>query len=670
MKQNNSQNFSIKEKINHLVEQINQWNKEYFLDNNPSVSDLIYDQTLLELEQLENTYPEFISPLSPTQNVGGFIDNKFTKVEHKYPMLSLNKAYSYDEILKFISNLEKIVPLEQIQFSLEPKIDGLSVALHYQNGYLVQALTRGDGSVGEDITENVKTIISIPKVIDLVDKIEIRGEVFLAKEKFEAINKDLKNKGEKEFANPRNAASGTLRQLNAQIVKDRELSAYLYEIVEPENYNLTTQYEVINYLKKLNFPTNELSKVVDVEELEDEIENFAEIKNKLPYDADGLVIKLNNLTYWSKLGKTAKFPKHSIAFKYEVEQAQSKILAISPTVGRTGKITYVAALEPVELNQTTVRNATLHNYNFIKSLNIDIGDKVNIIKAGEIIPKIISTVNLKNHTNYEKVLTCPSCNSILVEYEDNVDQFCTNKLCKEIVINSLYHFASRKSLNIVGLGLNTIKDLYEINLLKTIEDIFELEKHVEIMKNLPRYAELKVSNLITNINKSKITPFYKVLFAIGIKHLGERAAKLFSQEYNNFGEMLVDPLLTKMQNIPNIGPKILESVSEYLQDTTNHQLLYKLDKLMTYEIAKKIQISSLLNNLNFVITGKLTNSRNYYVDLIEKHGGKILSFVNKKTNYLIAGEDVGSKLTKAQELEVKIINEEEFNQLLNSLGEK
>lgn len=653
----------IKEKILTLVQLLNKWNKEYFLDNNPSVSDLEYDQKLYELGELEKKYPQFVFPNSPIQNLGGYVDNRFKKVIHNQPMLSLSKAYSYDEIVHYIETLEKKVPLEDINFSIEPKIDGLSISLHYQNGFLVQALTRGNGIEGEDVTENVYTISVIPKIINYSKDLEVRGEVYLPKDNFNRINQELLNRGEKEFANPRNAASGTLRQLDQNIVKSRGLSALLYELVDPEKHNIKTQEEAINFMKNLGIPTNPFHKIVEIEDLEEEIENFAEVKNTFPYDADGLVIKLNNLKYWKLLGKTAKFPRHSIAFKYEVESAISTITAIKTTVGRTGKITYVASLEPVELNQTIVKAATLHNYNFIKSLNINIGDKVKIVKAGEIIPKVLENVSGKNSTNYRKSTECPSCHSKLVEYEDNVDQFCINENCEDKIVNNIYHFASRESLNIVGLGLTTCYDLYHANLLKSIYDIFSLKDHKEAIKKLPRYGELKVNNLLKNIEKSKELPFNKVIFALGIKHLGARAAKLISRQYTCFIDILGDYELFKIQTIPNIGPKIIESFAEFLKEQENRKLLEFLDNTFEYQKAK-VSNSTKLDNLTFVITGKLSQPREYYQELIEINGGKVSSSVSSKTSYLLMGEDAGSKFDKAQELKIKIINEQEFNNLI------
>ncbi|MBU4689761.1 NAD-dependent DNA ligase LigA [Mycoplasma zalophidermidis] len=656
----------MKRRIQELTTLINKWNQEYFIDNNPSVSDLEYDKALKELEQLELQYPELKHPQSPTNHVGSgmnIYNSKFTKVTHKQPMLSLSKAYNYDEIIKYINNIEKNVPFEYINFSVEPKIDGLSISLHYKNGYLVQALTRGNGIEGEDVTENIMQIKSIPHIINYKKDLEVRGEVFLPKTKFVELNSKMSILGEKTFANPRNAASGTLRQLDSDIVAQRGLQSFLYELVQPELHGVNTQQEALEFMNGLNIPTNPLSKVVETEELEEEIEQFAEIKNKLDYDADGLVIKLNNLKYWVKLGKTAKFPKHSIAFKYEVESATSIITNIVGTVGRTGKITYVANLEPVVLNQTTVQNATMHNYNFIQDMNVDIGDEVTIVKAGEIIPKVIDIVSKNSLNVFPKILNCPSCNSMLVEHDDIVDQFCPNEECPDVNINKIYHFSARESLNIKGLGLSTVKDFYKNGIIKCIEDIFKLETKVDQILELPRYGSTKVNNLLNSIQKSLNSDFDKVLFALGIKHVGARAAKLISNKYNNFSELIDDKELLGLTYVENIGPKIIESIIEYLKSGKNVELLRYLDSVFNYKKQSKI-ISTKLSNLTFVITGKLSENRDFYSKIIENNGGNVSSSVSSKTSYLLCGDDAGSKKDKAIQLGITILNEQDFNNLL------
>ncbi|WP_029513658.1 NAD-dependent DNA ligase LigA [Mycoplasmopsis primatum] len=645
-------------RIKELVEILNQWNYEYYQLNKPSVSDTDYDKALLELENLENDFPELRQEDSPTQILGSFASERFSKVKHDKPMLSLAKAYSYDEVQKFIDNIEKTVPIDDITFNIEPKIDGLSISLLYKKGKLTRAVTRGNGIEGEDVTLNIYQIESIPKVINYDKTLEVRGEVFLFKKDFAKMNQN-----EKSFANARNAASGTLRQLDYKMVKKRNLSAFLYEVVDPINHNVYTQHQAIEFMKQLGIPTNPSSFVAEIEELEDAISNFAEIKNKLEYDADGLVIKLNDLRLWSLLGKTAKFPKHSIAFKYDVETATTKITKILTTVGRTGKITYIANTEPIELNQTTVRAATLHNYNFIKTMNINIGDDVNIIKAGEIIPKVIGLANEKTiNSCFPKAYNCPSCKSLLVEYDDNVDQFCTNENCDEKNINGIFHFCSRDAMNIIGLGLSTIKDFYP-KFIRNINDIFLLEQHYNELIKLPRYGEQKINNILASIEKSKNNDFHKVLFSLGIKHLGLRVAKLLSEKYNSFEQILNDENLSKIQDVKNIGPKIIDSLYAFIQHAKNRELLLYLDSIFTYNQQKQ-KISNIFENTTFVITGALSRPRDYFVKIIEQNSGVVASSVSSKTNILLTGENTGSKLDKAKKLNVKIINENEFYQLL------
>ncbi|QSF13719.1 NAD-dependent DNA ligase LigA [Mycoplasma sp. Mirounga ES2805-ORL] len=686
-------NKEIKDEIKRLVDLINKWDEEYFIENNPSVSDLEYDKNYYKLEKLENEYPELVLSNSPTKKVGSKSNNSnlnTQKFRHEQPMLSLSKAYHYDEVAKFIDNINKNVPIEDINFSIEPKIDGLSISLHYDNGILVRAVTRGDGIEGEDVTTNVKKIKTVPQNINYKDKIEIRGEVFLPKQSFEKINDEIQQKNKeilfnnakiddpkkhkkllKLFANPRNAASGTLRQLDSDVVEERNLQAFLYELVQPEKHNIHFQDEALKFIESLGLPINKsFGKIIEVEQLEEEIENFSEIKNNLEYDADGLVIKLNNLKYWKKLGKTAKFPKHSIAFKYDVEVAYSIIKNIKTSIGRTGKVTYIANLEPVELNQTIVQNATLHNYNFIKSLNLNIGDEVKIVKAGEIIPKVLELVSKNSEGTFEKITKCSSCYNDLVEIEDNVDQFCVNPNCDEIKINSIYHFSSRKALNIAGLGLTTVQDLYKANLITRIQDIFELQNHIQQIKELPRYADLKINNLLNSIEGCKTAPFHKVLFALGIKHMGERAAKLFAKKYSSFSEMINNKNFEDMELINNIGPKIIESVIEYFNKEDNIELMQYLDSIFDYSKNKNdLLVSTKFENINFVITGKLNNSRDWYVEIIEKNSGHVSSSISKNTNYLILGENAGSKLEKAKALNVKIITEDDFEKLLGEGNE-
>ncbi|WP_406616177.1 NAD-dependent DNA ligase LigA [Mycoplasmopsis hyopharyngis] len=655
--------IEIKNEILDLIKKIWQWNKEYYQENNPSVDDIVYDQALKELEVLEQKYPEYVFPNSPTKHLGSFADNKFKKFIHKNPMLSLAKAYNFEDIKRYIDNIAKKVPEEKLIFSLEPKIDGLSLSLIYENGYLSKALTRGNGIEGEDVTDNVYAIYSIPKVIEYKNYLEIRGEVFFKKNDFIKINNDLEKNNLNKFANARNAASGTLRQLDSKVVEKRNLSAFFYEIQNPETHLINSQEQALNFLKKHKIPVNDFFKIVSIDDLQNEIENFVEIKNHLDYDADGLVIKLNDLSYWNALGKTSKFPHHSIAYKYELESAETIIKHIFATVGRTGKITYVANLELVELNQTMVSAATLHNYDFIEKLKVNLGDKIRIIKAGEIIPKVVEVIEHKNlpAIAFKKVEKCPGCSSQLVEYEGNVDQFCVNENCDEKKIKQLVHFVSREAFNINTLGEKNIRLFYKLNYLKKIEDIFELKNHREQLIKIPNLGQKSIDKLLNNIEEARHISFQKAIYSLGIKHIGLRASKLISKVAKNFHQLLnanVEQLLV----INDIGDKSVESLNEFLQK--NKDFILQIDKHLIYT-ESNLSVSNKLDGLSFVITGTLSQNREHYEKIIEENGGKIKNSISKNVSFLLCGENPGSKLDKAKDLNIKVINEEEFFKLLS-----
>nr|WP_036452002.1 NAD-dependent DNA ligase LigA [Mycoplasma buteonis] len=657
-----TEDTKITKKMKELIAKINRWNDEYYNQDNPTVSDQEYDITLRELESLENQYPHLILSDTPTLKIGGMSDKKFTKYTHTKPMLSLAKAYSLAEVEKFLETNFK-EQKKNLSYTLEPKIDGLSIALHYQEGQLVKAVTRGDGKIGEDVTENVYQIRSIPKRINYLKRIEIRGEVYLSKANFDKLNAELSQNEQKLFANPRNAASGTLRQLDPQIVAYRQLDALMYDIVSPEEHHIYSQKEVYETLLKWGFLVHPYFALEDeVENILTKVSDFIELKNDFVFDCDGLVIKVNDITLWDKLGKTAKFPKYAIAFKYETEEAISTITKIEATVGRTGKITYVAEIAPVTLNQTTVSKATLHNYEYIQMLNLNIGDDIKIIKSGEIIPKIIALVNKNSVGVFEKVDLCPSCQSNLVKIDENVDQFCVNELCVEKQIRSLIHFVSRQAFNIKTLGENILRLFYSNGYISDFVSIFELKKYESEILKLRSFKEKKTQNILNNIEEAKKIELYKVLYAIGIKHIGLQVAQLICQKLTCLSD-LSKMNLNELEFINTIGEKIIFSLKEFVSEPKNIDLLQKLDRILTYE--KTTQNSDKLSNKIFVITGTLSQSRDYFKDLIVKNDGKIASSVSKNTTYLLAGKEAGSKLTKAQNLGIKILSEEEFNDLLN-----
>ncbi|MBW0603396.1 NAD-dependent DNA ligase LigA [Mycoplasmopsis anatis] len=643
------------ERIKELITKIKEYNHHYYDLDNPIVSDAEYDKLYNELIDLENKFPELVTKDSPTQIIGGFAANKFTKFEHKKAMLSLSKAYDFDEIKKFHENIIKKIDETKISYALDYKIDGLSISLHYQNGKLIRAVTRGDGITGEDVTENIIQISSIPQKINYLKEIEIRGEVYISKKTLIDINNALKKENKQEFSNPRNAASGTLRQLDPTIVKQRNLSAFLYEVVEPLQHNLHFQSKVIEFINKLGFPTQTyFRKVTELEEIYEEIDKFAEVKNKLDYDCDGFVIKLNNIDIWEDLGYTAKFPRYAIAFKLETESANTKILNITTSVGRTGKITYVANVEPVELNQTNVQFATLHNYEFIKELNLNINDEVKLIKAGEIIPKVIELVKKNSTDVYPKTMNCPSCNTLLEYIDDNVDQFCVNENCDEKKIRKIIHFASRPSLNIVNLGESNIRIFFELGLIKEVYDIYNLVEHKNKILQLRTFKEKKVNNILESIENSKTNKLNKIIFALGIKHIGERASKIIAKKINSISELLTYDI-DSLENESDFGTKSVESLKKWLSDENNVNTINHLSKIFTSSV--KTNSTKKLDNLIFVITGTFELKREELKEIIEQNGGVVSSSVSNKTNYLLCGENAGSKKTKAEQLNIEIIDD-------------
>ncbi|WP_036431849.1 NAD-dependent DNA ligase LigA [Mycoplasmopsis cricetuli] len=725
-----------KKRIAKLVSMINFWNYEYYELDFPSISDQEYDIHYQELLALEKQYPELKKKNSPTNKVGGKPSFKFQKFQHTKTMLSLNKAYSIDDVIKFHNDNIKTINNQNISYSLEPKIDGLSISLHYQNGKLIQAVTRGDGITGEIVTNNIKCITNLPYEINYYNDLEIRGEVYLSKTNYSLANERLKLENKlndnlktlknildmlininedikflsyqkkikntilnyknnfnlsfeelqkqinetdvlieqnifvktekiktkpKIFANPRNAASGTLRQLDLNVVKQRKLSYFVYEIVDPEKHNIFSQIDVLNFLKKLNFKTNEyIFNAPTIEQVINKINSFKNIKQNLSYDCDGFVIKVNEIKHWNQLGFTSKFPKYAIAFKYETEEAITKVIDITAEVGRTGKITYLARLEPVQLNQTTVRAATLHNYEFIKSLNLNIGDSVKLIKSGEIIPKVIELVEKHTQSIFTKILFCPSCNYLLSEKENLVDQFCKNDFCNEKIIRSLIHFASREGMNIIDLGEENIRLFYNNGIIQKISDIYDLEHRKKELNKLPNMAKKRIQKIISSIEKSKKTTLPKTLFAIGIKNVGAQVSELICNRIDRLLDLTkID--LNSLTEIKTIGTSIVESIKNFLSNAENIELLNFLDNTLEYQNTKK---GTSLANLSFVITGTLSQSRDYFKKIISENGGKILSNISNQTDYLLVGENAGNKLAKAKNNNIKIIDENQLYMLI------
>ncbi|QZE12282.1 NAD-dependent DNA ligase LigA [Mycoplasma sp. Ms02] len=650
-------NANILCKMQELIDQIEIWNDAYYNQDKPLVSDQVYDSKYQELLKLESGYPSMIQPNSPTLKIGGIASNKFTKFKHQAPMLSLDKAYGEEDLLKFEKNIKN--HLSTYEITLEPKIDGLSIALHYQGGELVRAVTRGDGVIGEDVTENVYMIASIPKRITYLNDLEVRGEVFMPKSAFETLNK---NELEKNFANPRNAAAGTLRQLDKEAVRKRNLEAYFYFVVNPLSHDLKTQIDCIDFLNSQKIPTSPYFKTFSsVEKLKKEINHFEEVKHKFDFEIDGLVIKLNDITLWEELGYTAKFPKYAIAYKFENLGKTTKVLNIFPTVGRTGKITYVCQIEPIELNQTTVSNATLHNYDYIQNLNLNIGDEVYVVKAGEIIPKVLEMTQKNSQGTYQCASECPSCHYPLEYIDQNVDQYCLNENCSEKIIRQIMHFVSRDALNVMSLGEKIVRLFYEKGILRSIPDIFSLHKHREFILTLPSFKDKKVDKILNNIEASKETEISKVINGIGIKFIGERASKTISKVIKNLSE-LQSKTYEDLILLEDFGEKSAIEIIKFASEPKNKQLFSYLDEFFNYKTEKKTNLSGKFASKTFVITGTLSKSRDYFANIVELNGGIVTNSVSKKTSVLLYGAKAGSKLEKAQKIStIELWDEERFN---------
>ncbi|UUD37169.1 DNA ligase (NAD(+)) [Mycoplasmopsis californica] len=651
-----------KEKIKKLTDLIDKWNQEYYDLDAPTVSDFEYDEAFIELEALEAAFPEFKLPNSPTNRIGASVDNRFQKVVHDKQMLSLNKAYSFNEVKKYIDNIKKKLEIEQPEFFLEPKIDGLSISVKYKNGKLTQAVTRGNGVVGEDVTHNILVIDSVPKKINYSQDIEIRGEVFISKSDFETLNKIAKANGQKPFANARNAASGSLRQLESSNVKERKLQAIMYFIPDATKHGIANGDELFAFLKKNKFKTQEWNfKTNNLNLLEKMIHDYKDLKNTFSYECDGLVIKFNDFSKYDLLGKTAKFPHHSIAYKYEIEKAITKLVNIFPSVGRTGKITYNAVLEPVELNQTTVSAATLHNYDYIADNKINIGDDVYVIKAGEIIPRVIAPVEPKDRTYFTPATNCPSCNSLLGKIDENVDQYCLNENCKEKQVRSLIYFCSREAMNIEALGERALEIFFEFGLIKNIQDIFYLKDHKNEITKIHRFGKKSVENILKNIENSSHCFVYQALNGLGIKYVGLQASKTLGNVLTKLSD-LYNFTYEDLTTLKDLGTKTAAEIIEFINNEKNQKLIYFLDEHLTYKQNKKV--SNIFENQTFVISGTLSNPREYYKKLIEDNGGKVASSISKITNYLLLGENGGSKKDKANALGIAIITEEDLLKMM------
>ena len=670
----------VQEKYTKLRNEIEYHNNLYYNEDNPLISDMEYDALMRELKQLEQEYPELLKnekngESSPTEKVGGTASEKFSKVRHRVPMLSLSNTYNISEIEDFDKRIKKIILSEnvkehskELEYILELKLDGLSISLIYENGVLVQAVTRGDGQVGEDVTENIMEIPTIPKKLKKNVSLEVRGEIILPISSFNRINQEREDDGEDVFANPRNAASGTIRQLDKTIVAERGLDCYLYYLVNAENYGINTHLESIEYIEKLGFKTTKIfEKYTDFKELEKSIDKWHNDRKKLDYETDGLVIKVNNFALYETLGYTTKSPRWAIAYKFPAEQVKTKLLDVTFQVGRTGVITPVAELEAVNLSGSVVKRASLHNFDEIRRKDIKIGDNVIIEKAAEIIPQVVNVVfddRTGQEIEIQEPTNCPVCNSELVHEEGLVALKCHNPLCPEKVKRQIAYFVSRDAMNISGLGDKIVEKFIELGKIKTIVDIYSLEKYREELENLEKMGQKSVDNLINSIESSKNRDFSKVLYALGIPFVGKFNANLLTKTFKNI-ENLKNQSIENLLAVKGIGDKVALAVNTFLNDENNWKIItdlkniglqFAVDETNSEEIA-----DNPIKDKNFLATGKLEKyKRNDIKDIILSKGGNYLSAVSKNLDFLIAGEKAGSKLEKAEKLGVRILTEDEF----------
>lgn len=658
---------SIKKRMEELEIIIEEANYNYHTLDNPTISDYEYDKYLHELKELEEKYPHLKSKTTPTQKVGGVVLDKFKKVTHREPMMSLSNAFNFDDLISFDERIKK--EGFDVTYDVELKIDGLAITLLYENGILMEALTRGDGITGEDVTENIKTIKTVPLRLKEPLDIEIRGEVFMPFKSFDKVNLEKIELEEEPFKNPRNAAAGTIRQLDSKIVAKRDLDMFTYTVVNPERYNLKTQAEVLKFMSTLGFKVNNYSRTLkNIDEVIEVINEFDQLRHSLPYDTDGAVIKVNELELYPQIGYTAKAPKWAIAYKFAPEEVETKLLDITFQVGRTGVITPVANLESVLISGSTVSRATLHNEDYINNLDIRIGDVVKLRKAGEIIPEVFKVVleERKDTKPFKMITHCPSCGEELIK--ESVDYFCINPNCKAQMVNKIIHFASRPAMNIDTLGEKVVTQLFEHELLLDIKDIYLLKNHRETLINLERMGKRSVDKLLNAIEESKNNTLDKLLFGLGIRHVGAKVSKTLLEVYPTL-ELLSKATIEDLQTIYEIGPEIAKSVVSYFKSEYAINLIsfFKENGFnMEYQV-KVVDKESNVFDKTFVLTGKLpTLTRNEASDLIINAGGKVMSSVSKNTDYVLFGEDAGSKLKKAHELGIKTITEAELLEMLKN----
>lgn len=655
----------IEQKMEELINIINKASNEYYVDDNPSITDQEYDDYYRQLLTLEEKYPKLKKEASPTLRVGGKVLEKFEKVKHETPMLSFDDIFNEDEIVSFDERIRKTCP--NATYTLEPKMDGLSGSLLYEKGILKRAATRGDGLIGENITDNVKTIKSVPLKLNKEIDIEVRGEIYMSKKSFEDCNKEKEKRGENLFANPRNAAAGSVRQLDSKVAAKRNLDFMAYFLPNPSKYGIKTQSEALDFLKELGFKTNyKLNGIAkNVNDIISYIDDLSIKRDSLPFEIDGVVLKVNNLDDEEKLGFTQRVPRWGSAYKFPAKEVLTKLKEIKFTVGRTGKITPNAIFSPVHVAGSIVSKATLHNEDYCLDKDVRVGDVISIRKAGDVIPEVVE-VKKERRTGkevpFKMIENCPMCGMILEKKDANY--FCTNKLCPARKIEALIHFVSRDTMNIEGLGERIIEDFYNMKFINSISDIYKLYEHKEDLIELEGFGEKSVNNLLSSIEHSKENSLEKVLFALGIRHVGKKTAKILAKKYKNI-DNLINASLDELTNINDIGEIIAKSIRKYLDNEDNIKLINELKEVGLNFSYNEGEINDKLDGMTFVLTGTLEKyKREELTKLLEDKGAKVTSSVTKKTTGVIVGDKPGSKYDKALKLGITIYKEEDIEKLI------
>jgi DNA ligase (NAD+) len=667
-----AKSVDVEKEIEKLREEIRRHEHLYYVLDEPEISDVKFDGLVHRLQELEKEHPELVTPDSPTQRVGGQPAEEFTKVRHSAPMLSLDNTYSVDELRDFDRRVRELSGRDQVPYVAELKLDGLSMALTYEDGVLARALTRGDGVIGEDVTQNVKTIRSVPLKIDSrklgiirhAKKFEVRGEVIMTHKSFRDANEQREKDGQSVFANPRNAAAGTIRQLDPKIVAQRNLDIFLYYLLVNGRPPLKEHWQVLEAIKELGFKVNPYRKLArSFDDLTAYIEEMEPKREKLEYEIDGVVVKVNEIGLWEELGMTAKSPRWAIAYKYPAHQESTIVKDIRPQVGRTGTLTPVADLEPVNVGGVTVSHATLHNMDEIERLGVKIGDTVLIQRAGEVIPQVLKvTKHAPDGREFRMPKRCPVCGGDVIRVEGEVAYRCVNTACPAQLKESLLHFAARHAMNINGLGESLVDQLVDKKIVEDVADLYSLD--VEQLAVLERMGKKSAQNVVDEIEKSKTAELARVIYAVGIRFVGERTAQLLAEHFGSM-DKFAQATAEELYEVEEIGPKVAQSIVEFFHEERNRDVIEKLRHAGLQFEQKRRRTAGTLSGLQFVLTGSLPDlSREEATRMIEEAGGRVTGSVSKKTNYVVAGADPGSKLDKARSLGTEILDEAGLRKLL------